>query len=61
MGNGELEDFEQAEGNAKSAYEKAAGMKYRWAEGEAADFIQFRQAMGSVYWRGDYGCSCLEF
>jgi hypothetical protein len=29
-----LEDFEQAEGNAQSAYEKAAGMKYRWAEGK---------------------------
>jgi hypothetical protein len=29
-----LKDFEQAEGNAKSAYEKAVGMKYRWAEGK---------------------------
>ncbi len=29
-----LEDFEQAESNAKSAYEKAVGMKYRWAEGK---------------------------
>jgi hypothetical protein len=29
-----LKDFKKAEGNAKSAYEKAAGMKYRWAEGE---------------------------
>ena len=27
-----LKDFEQAESNAKSAYEKAVGMKYRWAE-----------------------------
>ena len=27
-----LEDFEKAESNAKSAYEKAVGMKYRWAE-----------------------------
>ena len=27
-----LEDFEQAESNANSAYEKAVGMKYRWAE-----------------------------
>ena len=30
-----LEDFENAESNAKSAYEKAVGMKYRWAEIEA--------------------------
>jgi hypothetical protein len=29
-----LKDFEQAEGFAKSAYEKAVGMKYRWAEGK---------------------------
>ena len=27
-------DFERAESNAKSAYEKAVGMKYRWAEGK---------------------------
>ncbi|MDH4240723.1 MAG: hypothetical protein OEW48_14280 [Phycisphaerae bacterium] len=27
-----LKDFEQAEGFAKSAYEKAVGMKYRLAE-----------------------------
>jgi len=43
-----LEDFEQAESNAKSAYEKAAGMKYRWAEGDAADLL------GQIYSiRGD--------
>ena len=29
-----LEDFEKAESNAKSAYETAVGMKYRWAEGK---------------------------
>ena len=29
-----LKDFEKAEDNAKSAYEKAVGMKYRWAEGK---------------------------
>ncbi len=28
----EQKDFEKAESNAKSAYEKAVGMKYRWAE-----------------------------
>jgi hypothetical protein len=28
-------DFEQAESNAHSVYEKAVGMKYRWAEMEA--------------------------
>ncbi|NIS54699.1 MAG: hypothetical protein GWN94_27010 [Phycisphaerae bacterium] len=27
-----LKDFEEAEGNAQSAYEKAVSMKYRWAE-----------------------------
>ncbi len=27
-----LKDYERAESNAKSAYEKAVGMKYRWAE-----------------------------
>jgi hypothetical protein len=30
-----LKDFEQVESNAKSAYEKAVGMKYRWAGIEA--------------------------
>jgi hypothetical protein len=30
-----LKDFEEAESNAKSAYEKAVDMKYRWAEMEA--------------------------
>ncbi len=29
-----LEDFEQAKNDTKSAYEKAVGMKYRWAEGK---------------------------
>ncbi len=29
-----LGDYEQAESNAESAYEKAVGMKYRWAEGK---------------------------
>ena len=27
-----LEDFEKAQNKAKSAYETAVGMKYRWAE-----------------------------
>ncbi|MHC4655307.1 MAG: tetratricopeptide repeat protein [Planctomycetota bacterium] len=41
-------DFDQAESNAKSAYEKAVGMKYRWAEGDAADLL------GEIYSvRGD--------
>ena len=34
-----LKDFERAESNANSAYEKAVGMKYRWAEGDAADLL----------------------
>ena len=34
-----LKDFEKAESNANSAYEKAVGMKYRWAEGDAADLL----------------------
>ncbi|MBW8039065.1 MAG: hypothetical protein FVQ85_03600 [Planctomycetes bacterium] len=43
-----LKDFEQAESKAKSAYEKAVGMKYRWAEGNAADLL------GEIYSvRGD--------
>lgn len=29
-----LKDFERAERLANSAYEKAIGMKYRWAEGK---------------------------
>ena len=41
-------DFERAEGFANSAYEKAVGMKYRWAEGDAADLL------GEIYSvRGD--------
>jgi len=32
-------DFGQAEANAKSAYDKAVGMKYRWAEGDAAHLL----------------------
>ncbi len=41
-------DLEKAESNAKSAYEKAFGMKYRWAEGDAADLL------GEIYSvRGD--------
>jgi len=44
----ELKDFEKAEGFANSAYEKAVGMKYRWAEGDAADLL------GEIYSvRGD--------
>ncbi len=40
--------FEQAETNAKSAYEKAVGMKYRWAEGDAGHLL------GEIYLgRGD--------
>ena len=43
-----IKDFEQAESNAKSAYEKAVSMKYRWAEGDAADLL------GEIYSvRGD--------
>ena len=34
-----LKDFEKAETNAKSAYEKAVGMKYRWAEGDTAHLL----------------------
>jgi hypothetical protein len=30
----EQKDFEKVESNAKSVYEKAVGMKYRWAEGK---------------------------
>ena len=41
-------EFEQAETNAKSAYEKAVGMKYRWAEGDAGHLL------GEIYLgRGD--------
>jgi len=44
----ELKDFEQAESNANSAYEKAVGMKYRWAERDSADLL------GEIYSvRGD--------
>jgi hypothetical protein len=43
-----LKDFEKAEGFAKSAYEKAVGMKYRWVERDAADLL------GEIYSvRGD--------
>jgi tetratricopeptide (TPR) repeat protein len=43
-----LKDFVQAERFAHSAYEKAVGMKYRWAEGDAADLL------GEIYSvRGD--------
>lgn len=35
----ELKDFEKAESNANSAYEKAVGIKYSWAEGDAADLL----------------------
>ncbi len=35
----EQKDFEQAKSNAKSAYEKAVSMKYRWAEGDAAHLL----------------------
>ena len=31
-------DFVKAESNTKSAYEKAVGMKYRWAEGKLKKF-----------------------
>jgi tetratricopeptide (TPR) repeat protein len=41
-------DFEEAKTYAQSAYEKAIGMKYRWAEGEAAHLL------GEIYLvRGD--------
>ena len=36
-------DFEKAEGFAQSAYDKAVGMKYRWAEGDAGHLL------GEVY------------
>ncbi len=40
-------DFEKAETNAKSAYEKAVGMKYRWAEGDAGHLLgEIYLAMG---------------
>ena len=43
-----LKAFEKAETFAKSAYEKAVGMKYRWAEGDATDLL------GEIYSvRGD--------
>ncbi len=32
-------DFEKAETNARSTYEKAITMKYRWAEGDAAHLL----------------------
>ena len=32
-------DRQKAESYAYSAYEKAAGMKYRWAEGDAAHLL----------------------
>jgi hypothetical protein len=31
--------FEQAEGFARSTYEKAVGMKYRWAEIKAGSLL----------------------
>ncbi len=41
-------DFERAERFANSAYEKAVGMKYRWAEGDTAHLL------GEIYSvRGD--------
>ncbi len=43
-----LKDFVQAESNANSAYEKAVGMKYRWAVGDTAHLL------GEIYSvRGD--------
>ena len=43
-----LKDFEKAESLANSAYEKAVGMKYRWAEGDTAHLL------GEIYSvRGD--------
>jgi len=33
-------DYEEAGKFAKSAYEKAVGMKYRWAEGRIRGFEQ---------------------
>lgn len=36
-------DFDEAEGYSRSAYDKAAGMKYRWAEGDAGHLL------GEVY------------
>jgi hypothetical protein len=48
-----LKDFEQAEDKAISSYEKAVGMKYRWAEGDAADLL------GEIYSvRGDKPLPC---
>ncbi len=32
-------EYEEAEKNAKSAYEKASGMKYRWAEDDAGHLL----------------------
>jgi len=43
----EKKDFDKAETNAHSAYEKAINMKYRWAEGDAAHLLgQIYLAMG---------------
>ncbi len=34
-----LKEFEESKTNARTAYEKAIGMKYRWAEGDAAHLL----------------------
>jgi len=48
-------DFEQAETYAKSAYEKASGMKYRWAEGDAGHLLgEIYLAMGQKRQAGEW-------
>ena len=57
-----LKDFEKAEGFASSAYEKAVGMKYRWAEGDAADLlgeiysVRGEKAKGRKWLKKAVGC-----
>lgn len=48
-------DFGQAETNAQSAYKKASGMKYRWAEGDAGHLLgEIYLAMGQKRQAGEW-------
>jgi tetratricopeptide (TPR) repeat protein len=50
-----LKDFEKAETYAKSAYEKALEMKYRWAEGDAGHLLgEIYSAMGQKRQAGEW-------
>jgi len=55
-------DFERAEGFANSAYEKAIGMKYRWAEGDTAHLlgeiysVRGEKAKGRKWLKKAVGC-----